>query len=113
MIIQIKYTMREFKLYCSEEQTKQINELLGENRETYSLADVFNILPMKIRWGDRSGYLKISKFDIVYASLELEKENKVAMISPFLTTDRNIYDAFIDILRILKRYEGEIQILEK
>lgn len=103
--------MREFKLYCSEEQTKQINELLGENRETYSLADVFNILPNKIQWGDRCGYLNISKMDILYTAVGAQYVNSVTALQQFVTNDKDVYDAFIEMLRFFKKYD--VKILEK
>ena len=51
-----------------EEQVLIINELLEEECDNYYLDDIYNVLPNKITWNGRTGYLKISKYDIVYSS---------------------------------------------
>ena len=97
---------------ASSEQVKRINQLLGENRDAYTLVDVFNILPSKIRWNGMSGYLKISKFDIVYSSLETELEGKVVAMFSFLLTNENVFDAFITALEFFNKHKEDIEILE-
>lgn len=95
-----------------EEQVPKINELLGEERENYYLDDIYNILPNKITWNNRTGYLKISKYDIVYSSLETEKEGKVVALFSFMIGYLNVFDAFIEALEFFKKYEDKITILE-
>lgn len=93
------------------EQVKRINQLLGENRDEYTLVDVFNLLPSKIQWNGMGGYLKISKFDIVYSSLETELEGKVVALFSFMLTNENVFDAFIAALEFFKAHK-DIEILE-
>jgi len=95
-----------------EEQVTKINKLLGEERENYYLDDIYNILPNKITWNNRTGYLKISKYDIVYSSLETEKDGKVVALFSFMIGYLNVFDAFIEALEFFKKYEDTITILE-
>lgn len=96
-----------------EEQVEKINKLLGEERENYYLDDIYNILPNKITWCKKTGYLKISKYDIVYSSLETEKEGCVVALFSYMIGYLNVFDAFIEALEFFKKHENEITILEK
>lgn len=95
-----------------EEQVTKINKLLGEERENYYLDDIYNILPNKITWNKKTGYLKISKYDIVYSSLETEKEGKVVALFSFMIGYLNVFDAFIEALEFFKKHEDKITIIE-
>ena len=95
-----------------EEQVPIINELLGEERDTYYLDDIYNILPNKITWNKKTGYLKISKYDIVYSSLETELEGSVVALFSYMTGYLNVFDAFIEALEFFKKYKEQIIILE-
>ena len=95
-----------------EDQVEKINKLIGEERENYYLDDIYNILPNKIIWNNQTGYLKISKFDITYSSLETEKDGKVVVLFSFMIGYLNVFDAFIEALEFFKKYEGKITILE-
>ena len=94
------------------EQVKQINRILKEERDNYTVADVFNILPCKIMYQEKTGYIKISKFDIVYSSLETERENKVVIMWSFMLNNQNIFDAFIQALEWFEKHNLDIEILE-
>lgn len=96
-----------------EDQVEKINKLIGEDRENYYLDDIYNILPNKITWNGRTGYLKISKFDIIYSSLETEIEGKVVALFSYMIGYLNVFDAFIEALEFFKKYENSITILEK
>ena len=94
--------MRKFQVWCSDEQTKKINEILGLEKSWYNLEDVFNFLPGKIRYNNKTGYLRISKFDIVYSSLETEQAGLAVVIFQYLLNEETIYDAFINAIRFFK-----------
>lgn len=96
-----------------EEQVEKINKLLGEERENYYLDDIYNILPNKIIWCEKTGYLKISKYDIVYSSLETEMKGSVVALFSYMIGYLNVFDAFIEALEFFKKYEDKITILEK
>ena len=95
-----------------DDQVEKINKLIGEERENYYLDDIYNILPNKITWNNRTGYLKISKYDIVYSSLETERDGKVVVLFSFMIGYLNVFDAFIEALEFFKKYEDKIAILE-
>ena len=87
------------------EQVEMINQLLGENRDEYTLADVFNILPSKIRYMGKEGYLRISKFDIVYSSLETELKGEIVEMFSFMLNKENVFDAFIAAIEFFRNHE--------
>ena len=95
-----------------EEQVPIINELLGEERDNYYLDDIYNILPNKITWNKKTGYLKISKYDIVYSSLETEMKGQVVVLFSYMIGNLNVFDAFIDTIKFLNKYKDQITILE-
>ena len=95
-----------------EDQVEKINKLIGEEHENYYLDDIYNILPNKITWNNQTGYLKISKFDITYSSLETERDGKVVVLFSFMIGYLNVFDAFIEALEFFKKYEDKIIILE-
>ena len=95
-----------------EEQVPIINKLLREERENYYLDDIYNILPNKITWNGKTGYLKISKYDIVYSSLETEMEGQVVVLFSYMIGYLNVFDAFIDAIKFLNKYKDQITILE-
>ena len=100
------------KSMSTEAQTKEINELLKLDRQWYGIDDIFNYLPHKIKFGNRIGYLRISKIDIVYSSLELEHLGSVALMHQFLTNDLNVFDSFIWLLKFFNEHKNEVEILE-
>ena len=87
------------------EQVEMINQLLGENRDEYTLADVFNILPSKIRYRGKEGYLRISRFDIVYSSLETELKGEIVELFSFMLNKENVFDAFIAAIEFFRNHE--------
>ena len=95
-----------------EEQVPIINELLGEERDNYYLDDIYNILPNKITWNEKTGYLKISKYDIVYSSLETEMKGQVVILFSYMIGNLNVFDAFIDTIKFLNKYKDQITIFE-
>lgn len=90
---------------ASPEQVERINQLIGENRDEYTLADVFNILPSKIRYMGKEGYLRISKFDIVYSSLETELKGEIVEMFSFMLNKENVFDAFIAAIEFFRNHE--------
>jgi hypothetical protein len=65
-------------------------------------------LPNKIQWGDRCGYLNISKIDILYIAVGTQYVNSVTTLQQFITNDKDVYDAFIEMLKFFKKYNVEI-----
>lgn len=105
--------MRKFPVWCSDKNTKELNELLGLERTWYNLEDVFNLLPGKIKYNNEVGYLRLSKFDIAYSALETEKNNIVVMLFQFLLNDETVYDGLVKAIKFFNEYKDKIEILEK
>lgn len=95
-----------------EEQVLIINELLEEECDNYYLDDIYNVLPNKITWNGRTGYLKISKYDIVYSSLETELKGQVVVSFSYMIGNLNVFDAFIDAIKFLNKYKEQIIVHE-
>lgn len=98
--------MKDFKATPTSSQLNQINELLGINESLFSISDIFRYLPEKIIYNGESGYLRISKIDIVYSSLETEMKGHVVLMFQYLTSD--IFDAFIRALKWIKDHNNGI-----
>lgn len=105
--------MNKFPSCCSEEQTKQINEILNLKKNWYDLSDLFTFLPGKIEYNNAIGYLRLSKFDIAYSALETERNNSVVVLFQFMMNNENVYDGFIQAIRFFKEHEDKIKFLEK
>lgn len=103
--------MKEVVYYSNVEQTAIINELLGLNEKYFEVADVFKYLPDHICFNERTGYLTVSNIDIYWTSLELEREGSVVMLFQHLTSDKNIFDSFIDALKWIKSNK-DIEIID-
>ena len=90
--------------YSTKEETFKLNSLLGLNKETYTIGDLLNYLPEKVRTKRGVGYLRISPIDIIYSSLDQEIKQSVLLMRQFLTSDRTIYTAAIEILEDIQKY---------
>lgn len=100
-------------IHCAlEEQVQIINKLLDEERDNYYLDDIYNILPNKITWNEKTGYLKISNYDIVYSSLETEMKGQVVILFSYMIGNLNVFDAFIEAIKFLNKYKDQIAVLE-
>lgn len=105
--------MRKFPVWCSDKNTKELNELLGLDRTWYNLEDIFNLLPGKVKYNNEVGYLRLSKFDIAYSALETERNNSVVMLFQFALNDETVYDGLIKAIKFFNEYKDKIEILEK
>ena len=56
--------------FSTPDETKILNELLSENKEKYSLYDIFKYLHFDITYNGNRGYLSISQLGIEYTSLK-------------------------------------------
>lgn len=101
---------KKIPTFSSHSQTDEINQMLG-NARLYSVDDIFNLLPNKIEYNGKVGYLRISKFDIVWSSLETESEGKVVLMFQYLLSNENIFDAFIRAYKFIN--ENNVTILEQ
>ena len=102
-----------FSLYSNDRQTTCLNRILGEFKYSYNLANVFNLLPEKIKYNNRVGYLKVSKIDISYSSLETEMQGSVVLLFQFMLNGQNVFDGLIEALDFIKNHKNEIEILEE
>ena len=97
--------------YSNTEQTVKINKLLGLNEKYFEVADIFNYLPNCICFNGRKGYLTITNIDIYWTSLELGYEGSIVGLFQHITSDKNIFDSFINALEWIKTNK-DIEIIE-
>ena len=102
-----------FTLYSNDRQTTRLNRILGEFKYSYNLANMFNLLPEKIKYNNKVGYLKVSKIDISYSSLETEMQGSVVLLFQFMLSGQNVFDGLIEALDFIKNHKNEIEILEE
>jgi hypothetical protein len=72
------------------------------------MGDVFNYLPHCISFSGRKGYLTVTKIDIYWTTLELGYQGSVVGLFQHITSDRNVFDSFIDALEWLQNNDVEI-----
>jgi hypothetical protein len=94
--------------YSSYDQTVKLNTLLHKSKKFYEMGDVFNYLPHCISFSGRKGYLTVTKIDIYWTTLELGYQGSVVGLFQHITSDRNVFDSFIDALEWLQNNDVEI-----
>lgn len=104
--------MINFIVKSNSIQTKQINDLLGLDYESYEIGDIFNRLPYKIEYNNEIGYMRMSKIDIVYSSLETEMKGHVVLMFQYIQGRENIFDSFIKALIWFKDHKNEYKNLD-
>ena len=90
----------------SDEQTKTILELLPELKGTYSsftVDDIFMILPDDVTVDGRRGYLNLTNRDLSYVSYDSE-HRYVLIHSAIFYPNRDVFDGMIDMIRFLKKH---------
>lgn len=85
--------------FSTPDETKILNELLSENKERYSLYDIFKYLPFDITYNGNRGYLSISQLGIEYTSLKYNYTLNIVHIESTNLGSISIFECFIKMLR--------------
>lgn len=91
--------MGQIAEFSTPEQTKILNELLSENKEKYSLYDIFKHLPFDITYNGNRGYLSISQLGIEYTSLNYNNTINFVHIESTSLGSVSIFECFIKTLK--------------
>lgn len=93
----------------SDEQTKTILELLPELKGVYSsftIYDIFMILPDDVTIDGRRGYLTLTTRDLSYVSYDADHKY-VLIHSSIFYPNKNVFDGMIDMIRFLKKHQDK------
>lgn len=91
-------------------ETKILNELLSENKEKYSLYDIFKYLHFDITYNGNRGYLSISQLGIEYTSLNHNYTLNIVHIESTNLGSISIFECFIKMLRWYNENKEAIKI---
>ena len=91
--------MEQIAEFSTPDETKILNELLSENKEKYSLYDIFKYLPFDITYNGNRGYLSISQLGIEYTSLNYNYTLNIVHIESTNLGSISIFECFIKTLR--------------
>lgn len=91
--------MEQIAEFSTPDETKILNELLSENKEKYSLYDIFKHLPFDITYNGNRGYLSISQLGIEYTSLNYNYTLNIVHIESTNLGSISIFECFIKTLR--------------
>ena len=100
--------MGQIAEFSTQDETKIINELLSENKEKYSLYDIFENLPFDITYNNKRGYLSVSRLGIEYTSLSYDNKLNIVFVENTDYSRTNIFDCFIKTLQWFKKNESSI-----
>lgn len=96
--------------FSTPDETKILNELLSENKERYSLYDIFKYLPFDITYNGNRGYLSISQLGIEYTSLKYNYTLNIVYIESTNLGSISIFECFIKMLRWYNENKEDIKI---
>ena len=96
--------------FSTPDETKILNELLSENKEKYSLYDIFKYLPFDITYNGNRGYLSISQLGIEYTSLNYNYTLNIVHIESTNLGSISIFECFIKMLRWYNENKEAIKI---
>ncbi len=102
--------MEQIAEFSTPDETKIINELLSENKEKYSLYDIFKYLPFDITYNGNRGYLSISQLGIEYTSLNYNYTLNIVHIESTNLGSISIFECFIKTLRWYNENKAVIKI---
>lgn len=96
--------------FSTPDETKILNELLSENKEKYSLYDIFKYLHFDITYNGNRGYLSISQLGIEYTSLNYNYTLNIVHIESTNLGSISIFECFIKMLRWYNENKEDIKI---
>ena len=102
--------MKQIVEFSNDEQTKNLNKILQNQKDKYSLYDIFGNLPFDIAYNGKRGYLSISHAGIAYTSISYDNKLNIVFVENTDNSSTNIFDCFLNTLQWLRENENNITI---
>ena len=100
--------MKQIVEFSSDEQTKSLNKILQNQKDKYSLYDIFENLPFDITYNGKRGYLSVNRLGIEYTSISYDGKLNIVFVENTDYSSLNIFDCFLNTLQWLKENEDSI-----
>ena len=100
--------MKQIVEFSNDEQTQILNRILSNDKDKYSLYDIFKNLPFDITYNGKRGYLGVSRLGIEYTSISYDDKLNIVFAENMYCSTKNIFDSFIKTLEWLKKNESSI-----
>ena len=101
--------MKQIVEFSNDEQTHILNRILSNDKDKYSLYDIFKNLPFDITYNGKRGYLNVSHSGITYTSISYKHEKiNVVFAENIYCSTKDIFDSFIKTLQWFKKNESSI-----
>lgn len=102
--------MKQIVEFSNNEQTKSLNKILQNQKDKYSLYDIFKNLPFDITYNGKRGYLSISHTGITYTSISYDNKLNIVFVENTDHSSLNIFDCFLNTLQWLRENKNNITI---
>lgn len=100
--------MKQIVEFSSDKQTQILNRILSNNKDKYSLYDIFKNLPFDITYNGNRGYLSVSRLGIEYTSISYDGKLNIVFVENTDYSRIDIFECFIKTLEWLKKNESSI-----
>ena len=102
--------MKQIVEFSNDEQTQILNRILSNDKDKYSLYDIFKNLPFDITYNGKRGYLSISRLGIEYTSISYDGKLNIVFVENTDHLLTNIFDCFLNNLQWFRENENNIKI---
>lgn len=102
--------MKQIVEFSSDEQTQILNRILSNDKDKYSLYDIFKNLPFDITYNGKCGYLSISRLGIEYTSISYDGKLNIVFVENTDYSRTDIFECFIKTLEWLKKNKSSITV---
>ena len=100
--------MKQIVEFSNDEQTQILNRILSNDKDKYSLYDIFKNLPFDITYNGNRGYLSVSRLGIEYTSISYDGKLNIVFVENTDYSRTDIFDSFIKTLQWFKKNESSI-----
>lgn len=100
--------MKQIVEFSSDKQTQILNRILSNDKDKYSLYDIFKNLPFDITYNGNRGYLSVSRLGIEYTSISYDGKLNIVFVENTDYSRIDIFECFIKTLEWLKKNESSI-----
>ena len=100
--------MKQIVEFSNDEQTQILNRILSNDKDKYSLYDIFKNLPFDITYNGKRGYLHVSRLGIEYTSISYDGKLNIVFVEITDYSQTDIFECFIKTLQWLKKNESSI-----